>query len=89
MCGDVPRGGETCREFGVGTSVTLGLKIADVGENNLRRVRRGHGELGMRTQGIRNEELGIRNFLGTDEHGFKKTRLAARWVKALFALRLY
>ena len=26
----------------------------------------------MRTQGIRNEELGIRNFLGTDEHGFKK-----------------
>ena len=43
----------------------------------------------MRTQGIRNEELGIRNFLGTDEHGFKKTRLAARWVKALFALRLY
>ena len=44
LCGDVPRGGETCREFGVGTSVTLGLKIADVGENNLRRVGRGHGK---------------------------------------------
>ena len=43
LCGDVPRGGETCRELGVGTSVTLGLKIADVGENNLRRVGRGHG----------------------------------------------
>ena len=28
---------------------------------------------------------GIRNFLGTDGHGFKKTRLAARWVKAIFA----
>ena len=41
MCGDVTRGGETCREFGVGTSVTLRLKIADVGENNLRRVGRG------------------------------------------------
>ena len=41
LCGVVPRGGETCREFGVGTSVTLGLKIADVGENNLRRVGRG------------------------------------------------
>ena len=41
LCGDVPRGSETCREFGVGTSVTLGLKIADVGENNLRRVGRG------------------------------------------------
>ena len=52
MCGDVPRGGETCREFGVGTSVTLGLKIADVGENNLRRVGRGHG---------RNEELGMKS----------------------------
>ena len=47
LCGDVPRGGETCREFGVGTSVTLGLKIADVGENNLGRVGRGHGELGI------------------------------------------
>ena len=46
MCGDVPRGGETCREFGVGTSVTLGLKIADVGENNLRRAGRGREELG-------------------------------------------
>ena len=57
LCGDVTRGGETCREFGVGTSVTLGLKIADVGENNLRRVGRGHGELGIRTQGIRNEEF--------------------------------
>ena len=44
MCGDVPRGGDTCQEFGVGTSVTLGLKIADVGENNLRRVGRGHGK---------------------------------------------
>ena len=33
-------------------SVTLGLKIADVGENNLGRVGRGHGELG-----IRNEEF--------------------------------
>ena len=41
LCVDVPRGGETCRELGVGTSVTLGLKIADVGENNLRRVGRG------------------------------------------------
>ena len=37
-------------------SVTLRLKIADVGENNLRRVGRGHGELGI--------------FLGTDGHGF-------------------
>ena len=46
LCGDVPRGGETCREFCVGTSVTLGLKIADVGENNLRRVGRGHGNKG-------------------------------------------
>ena len=54
MCGDVPRGGETCREFGVGTSVTLGLKIADVGENNLRRVGRGHG---------RNEELGMKSVI--------------------------
>ena len=52
LCGDVIRGGETCREFGVGTSVTLGLKIADVGENNLRRVGRGHG---------RNEELGMKS----------------------------
>ena len=58
LCGDVPRGGETCREFGVGTSVTLRLKIADVGENNLGRVGRGHGELGI--------------FLGTDGHGFLK-----------------
>ena len=47
LCGDVPRGGDTCQEFGVGTSVTLGLKIADVGENNLGRVGRGHGELGI------------------------------------------
>ena len=39
-------------------SVTLGLKIADVGENNLGRVGRGHGELGI--------------FLGTDGHGFLK-----------------
>ena len=54
LCGDVPRGGETCREFGVGTSVTLGLKIADVGENNLRRVGRGHG---------RNEELGMKSVI--------------------------
>ena len=37
-------------------SVTLGLIIADVGENNLGRVGRGHGELGI--------------FLGTDGHGF-------------------
>ena len=71
MCGDVTRGGETCREFGVGTSETLRLKISDVGENNLRRVGRGHG---------RNEELGI--FLGTDGHGFKKRHgWAARWVR--------
>ena len=41
LCVDVPRGSNTCQEFGVGTSVTLGLKIADVGENNLRRVGRG------------------------------------------------
>ena len=46
MCGDVTRGGETCREFGVGTSVTLGLIIAYVGENNLRRAGRGREELG-------------------------------------------
>ena len=29
----------------------------------------------MRTQGIRNEELGIRNFLGTDEHGFYRPQM--------------
>ena len=52
LCCNVTRGGETCREFGVVTSVTLGLKIADVGENNLRRVGRGHG---------RNEELGMKS----------------------------
>ena len=45
LCGDVPRGGETCREFCVGTSVTLGLKIADVGENNLRRGEAGRATL--------------------------------------------
>ena len=39
--------------------------------------------------GIRNEELGIRNFLGTDEHGFKKTRLGCAMGKALFAFKLY
>ena len=55
-----------------GESVTLRLKIADVGENNLGRVGRGHGELGI--------------FLGTDGHGFKKRHgWAARWVKAIFA----
>ena len=45
LCGDVPRGGETCRELGVGTSVTLVLKIADVGENNLRRGAAGRATL--------------------------------------------
>ena len=45
LCGDVIRGGETCREFGVGTSVTLGLKITDVGENNLRRGAAGRATL--------------------------------------------
>ena len=40
LCGDVPRGGDTCQECGVGTSVTLGLKIADVVQTNMRRVGR-------------------------------------------------
>ena len=43
----------------------------------------------MRTQGIRNEELGIRNFLGTDGHGFKKDTAGCAMGKALFVLRLY
>ena len=60
MCGDLTRGGETCREFGVGTSVTLRLKIADVGENNLRRAGRGREELG--NEGSASEGKPIRIF---------------------------
>ena len=41
----------------------------------------------MRTQGIRNEELGIRNFLGTDEHGFKKTRLDYAMGKGFICIK--
>ena len=36
-----------------------------------------------------NEELGIRNFLGTDGHGFKKDTAGCAMGKALFVLRLY
>ena len=41
----------------------------------------------MRTQGIRNEELGIRNFLGTDEHGFKKRHGWLRDGNGLISLK--
>ena len=41
----------------------------------------------MRTQRIRNEELGIRNFLGTDEHGFKKDTAGLRDGNGLISLK--
>ena len=65
--------------------MTLGLIIADVGENNLRRAGRGREELGNEVSATEGKPM--RNFLGTDGHGFEKGTASCAMDKGFICIR--